>query len=450
MSLRLKFVIALVALASAASVVIGLTSYRSTRSQLFGAVDQSLDTAAESLPRLARCGLADNQGPGPDDGRDRTLSGLSIQVVEASGAIVAQCDAGLTVTAGDREVAAAGQGRVRHNATAQDEEYRVLTVGRRLAGGQRVGVQFARPLTETNTSLERIARRTLLSVLFVIGAAALAGWWIAHQVTRRLEALTTAASGVAATGALELDVPDDGRDEVGTLARALRGMLGALGASRAAQQQLVQDAGHELRTPLTSLRTNVAVLRQYDRLTDQQRQQILDDLNSETRELTNLVNELVDLATDRAPDEATEQVVLADIVERVAERTRRRSGRSIVVVADDTVAAVRPSNIERAVSNLVDNAVKFAPEGPIEVTAHRGTITVRDHGPGLAAGDEGKVFERFYRAVTSRSLPGSGLGLSIVKFVAEAHGGTAFAGNVPGGGAAIGFSVPRADAAGGD
>ncbi len=219
-------------------------------------------------------------------------------------------------------------------------------------------------------------------------------------------------------------------------------MRGARAASRAPQHQLVQDAGHELRTPLTSLRTNVSVLRRYEGLSSDSRQQLLDDLDSESRELTALVNELVDLATDRRDDEVPQTEVLRTVADRVAERARRRTGREIVVDADDSTASIRVHAFERAVQNLVDNAVKFAPNGPIEISVRRGTVAVRDHGPGLEAGDEDKIFERFYRAVASRSLPGSGLGLSIVRSVADSHGGTVSAANAAGGGALIGIQLP--------
>ena len=127
----------------------------------------------------------------------------------------------------------------------------------------------------------------------------LLGWFIALTVTRRLERLALVAGEVASTGRLDVDVPVDGRDETGRLGRAFSGMLDALHRSKREQQQLVQDAGHELRTPLTSLRTNVSVLRRrFDNLPADAREQLLNDLDSETRELTDLVNELVELATE--------------------------------------------------------------------------------------------------------------------------------------------------------
>jgi two-component system sensor histidine kinase MprB len=185
--------------------------------------------------------------------------------------------------------------------------------------------------------------------------------------------------------------------------------------------------------------------RRFDNLTPDARDQLLGDLDSETRELTDLVNELVELATDRRDDELVQPVALADIAERAAARARRRFARDVVVAADGTVLDGRPNALERATQNLVDNACKFAPDGPVEVTVQHGTLTVRDHGPGLVQADIPHLFDRFFRSVDMRSKPGSGLGLSIVKSIVEGHGGTVFARNAPDGGAIIGYTVPVVD-----
>ena len=309
-------------------------------------------------------------------------------------------------------------------------------------------VQLARSLAESQKSLQSILRSTLVAVALVALLSALLGWLIARQVTRRLLRLTTAAGVVATTGRLDVVVPVDGGDETGQLGRAFSAMLAALQTSRHEQQQLVQDAGHELRTPLTSLRTNVAVLRRgLDTLPIEARQQLIADLDSETRELTDLVNELVELATDGRSDEPTQTIRLQDVAERAASRARRRFGREILVSSPDPGAGVvfgRVGGLERAIQNLIDNACKFAPAGVIEVSVKGGDVCVRDHGPGLVAADIPHLFDRFFRSVEMRSRPGSGLGLSIVKSVADAHGGTVFARNAAGGGAELGFTIPTA------
>jgi two-component system sensor histidine kinase MprB len=219
-------------------------------------------------------------------------------------------------------------------------------------------------------------------------------------------------------------------------------MLAALAASRDSQHRLVQDAGHELRTPLTSLRTNIAVLRRHDDLPPRTTAQVLDRLDDEATELTDLVNELVSLATDGRDDEPVSDVELADVVRRVAVRAATRSGRTIHVHTDDSVVAARPGAVERAVNNLLDNAIKFAPEGEVGVTVQVGRVEVADRGPGIDATDIDHVFDRFFRATAARSSPGSGLGLAIVRDAAESCGGRVFASNREGGGAVLGFELP--------
>lgn len=449
MSLRLKIVLALTLLAAGATAAIGVVSYTSTKHELEETVDRSLDVAAaqlrESIPLLDGDGDGDgglgNGRPGRD--RPRSFEQVLYQVIDANGVVLAtgQSD---QLPVSDRDIAVANASpdtRVRYEIELDGEPFRVLTVRQ-----GPVAVQLARSLSESQKSLEQILQSTLAAVVVVAVLSALIGWLIARQVTRRLLRLTAAAGEVATTGRLDVDVPVDGSDETAQLGRAFSGMLGALQASKREQHQLVQDAGHELRTPLTSLRTNVAVLRRrFDALPADSRDQLLADLDSETRELTDLVNELVELATDRRDDEPVQAVRLDEVAERAAARARRRFGREVVVHASPATAALvdgRPNGLERAVQNLIDNACKFAPEGAIEVAVDGGSVVVRDHGPGLVDADIPHLFDRFYRSVEMRSKPGSGLGLSIVKSVADAHGGTVVARNAPGGGAELGFTIP--------
>jgi two-component system, OmpR family, sensor histidine kinase MprB len=303
-------------------------------------------------------------------------------------------------------------------------------------------VQLARSQAELEDVTSAIRRRTLVSALLVGLAACAVGWLLATQLTRRLTALTAAAADVAATGRLDTAVSATGTDETAQLATAFNGMLAALAASKAQQHQLVQDAGHELRTPLTSLRTNVSLLQRYESLDGPQRAQVLADIDSESRELTALVNELVQLATESRADEPSQTMRLGDVVEGAAERVRRRTGRDVLVTADDSTAVLRPSAVDRAVHNIIDNAAKFAPTGPIEITVRDGVVTVADRGPGITPAEAERLFDRFYRTDTMRATPGSGLGLAIVNEIVVQHGGSVFARPGEVGGAVIGFRLP--------
>jgi two-component system sensor histidine kinase MprB len=323
------------------------------------------------------------------------------------------------------------------------QPYRVVVVA--VPGGG--AIQIARSLASTKGALGSIRNLAIAVGIAVIALAALAGWVIARRTTRPVLRLTDAAEAVGATGQLAIPVPPGGRDEVGRLARAFGTMLDTLNRSRTQQQRLVQDAGHELRTPLTSLRANIDTLRLHPDLVGPSRQHLLEDLDSELRELSGLVDELVALAVDRYDDEPERTVAVDELAARAAERAERRTGRSITVDAEPATTVARPGQLLRAIANLVDNAAKFSPDTtPIEIVVRPGRLEVRDHGPGIAPTDLPYVFDRFYRAVDVRSLPGSGLGLAIVREAARAAGGDARVANDPAGGTVFTIDFAPSDA----
>lgn len=440
MTLRLKLVLALVALSATATAAIGVVSYRTTASQLRTQIDRSLDATTEEL-RQGPPGRGDLDRPGiPRPRAFRAEGDVVVQLVTSDGDAIRTSSVELPVDRVDRRLAAAQRPlSVARDVEVDGESFRMLTT----ANGDGDGaVQAARSLAETDRVLTGLRSDILAAALVVILVAAALGWVIARQISRRLERLTAAAEEVAATRQLEVQVPVGGSDETGRLGVAFNEMLAALARSKQDQQRLVQDAGHELRTPLTSLRTNVFTLRRTRQLSDDQRQQVLDDLESESEELTRLVNEIVELATDRRDDEPEQEVPLGQLVARVASRAAQRAGREVQLTTDDTVVLGRPLALERAVNNLVENALKFDPVGQISVTCRGGTVEVADQGPGIHDGDLPRVFDRFYRSTDARSRPGSGLGLAIVATIVDQHGGRVAAANRPGGGATVGFTLP--------
>lgn len=457
MSLRTKIVAALVLLSFVATGAIGALAYRATSRGLSSQVDQSVTASSVDLARR----VGDRRGQDGRGDRDQDRGGpapvppiftrpgdeqfglLRAQFVSSRGRVVGAPDvAQLPVSASDLQLAAQEAEGITtlRNVTVDDDEYRMATTS---VGRGRGAVQVARTLDENEELLGQLRNRVLLAVLLVVAAAAAAGWFIATSLTDRLRRLTGVAEEVAGTGRLDVDVPAVGDDEAGRLGGALNDMLASLRQAEDDQQRLVQDAGHELKTPLTSLRTNVDVLARYPDLPAEQRVRLLEDLEGETRELTDLVNELVALANGRRLDEVPQPARLTDVVAPVVERARRRTGREITMVADGSVRTVRVAALERAVSNLVDNAAKFDTSGgPVEVEVADGRVTVRDRGPGIDPAEGARLFDRFYRSDSARSQPGSGLGLAIVADVVRQHGGTVFALPRPGGGAEMGFVLP--------
>ncbi|NNK92542.1 MAG: HAMP domain-containing protein, partial [Acidimicrobiia bacterium] len=300
--------------------------------------------------------------------------------------------------------------------------YRVLT-----SSVDNGALMIGRSVEEVDQTL--VGLRGWLVAISVSGtvAAALVGWLVANRVLRPVRRLAAATRQVAETRRFDADLRVEGSDELGALATSFNTMLSTLRASREQQHRLVRDANHELRTPLTSLRTNVDVLRRRrERLDAAERSAIVESMDAEVRELSLLVNELVESATDAsvlADSDAFMPVDLAEMAERVAERTTRRTGRSVTLDVRNGLVLGDPTGLERALGNLVGNAVKFSgATEPIEIVVDGPRVEVRDRGPGIPRGDHERVFDRFYRSDRTRTLPGSGLGLAIVAEVAAAHG----------------------------
>ncbi|MDG2232360.1 MAG: HAMP domain-containing sensor histidine kinase, partial [Ilumatobacter sp.] len=416
-----------------ATSVVGAISYRSTSARLIAEVDDSISEATTLLA-----------GRG-DDNRFRIpargLLGIySVRVLNVRAETVnSSFEVDLPVSDAARSVVGVNRGFDQSTVEFGSERFRVHTVGRD-AGA----VQVARSLGETDRVLRDVQRRTALFVLVVSSLAAAVGWLLASTVAAPLRRLTRAASEVEQSGDLNVALPEPGRDEVGRLGSAFGSMLGALQRSRGEQQRLVQDAGHELRTPLTSLRTNLAVLRRHPDMEPDMQERILGDLDSEVGELTELVNELVAVASGELADQPPQDLLLAEVARRVAARVGRRRDRSVVVevgvhVGEEASVFAPLAGIERAITNLVENAAKFdQSDSEIRVEVDGGRLTVIDHGPGIPEDDLPLVFDRFHRATASRTLPGSGLGLAIVREIVERHGGTVSAVNRPGGGASVG------------
>ncbi len=305
-------------------------------------------------------------------------------------------------------------------------------------------LQLARGMSEVDGTLRSFVLILLLMSMVGVGLAAVAGLLVARGALRPVQRLTDAAEHVARTQELDAAIEVDRGDELGRLATSFNSMLQALGASREQQRRLVADASHELRTPLTSLRTNVEVLARGTDLAPAERESLLADLTGELEELSALVAELVELATEsQVSAEDPQDVRLDEIATGVVERARRRTAQTIELSVEPSLVSGRPTGLERAIRNLVDNACKWNPVGePIEVVVRGTRVEVRDRGPGIDEADRPHVFDRFYRSDAARSMSGSGLGLAIVRQVVEAHGGTVFAEEAEGGGALVGFELP--------
>ena len=300
-----------------------------------------------------------------------------------------------------------------------------------------------RSLDEMNSALERLRVILLFVALGAIVAAAVGGAVVSGATLAPVRRLTAAAERIAETGEPSERVPEGGRDELAALGASFNTMLAALEESLETQRRFVADASHELRTPLTSLQTNIDVLRGDIELDPEQRRRLLDDLHRESQEMRGLIAGLLELARGGAQVEK-EEFQLDELVEGTVERARDRfpAVEWEAERLEPTVVDGYRDRMERAVWNLLENAGKWSGDGgSVEVSLAGGELRVRDHGPGFADEDRPLVFDRFYRSAAARAMPGAGLGLAIVREVAEAHGGTVVAENAGDGGAVVRLSL---------
>jgi len=415
-----------VAVAGSAAVV-----YVVVRHQLLGEVDSSLAGRVRQF--------VEHPGPGADLGYVRLgpqapLGGplTYAQVIDSAGR-----GAGVGLPGLDRAktLAATGGRPFYTDGTVDDTHVRVYAA----QVGDGIAIQVARSLTEVDHTLHRLGVYMLLIGLVGVGIAGGLGLVVARAALRPVESLTSVAEEVTATRDLTRRIEVRSQDELGRLASAFNEMLGALDRSVKAQRRLVADASHELRTPLSSLRTNIEVLAGGKELPPGEREKLLADVIGQVEELSALVGDLVEIDRERPAD--VEDVRLDELVESAVARAKVRAPRVLFrTQLQESVVRGDPTQLERAVSNLLDNAAKWS--SSVEVGVSDAEVTVRDRGPGISGEDLPHVFDRFYRATNARNLPGSGLGLAIVRQVAQTHGGEATAENAPDGGAVFRLKLP--------
>jgi two-component system, OmpR family, sensor histidine kinase MprB len=430
-SFRVKLTLVATGAVAMAIVLASVLLFVVVRDQLYAGIDSALRDDAGALtqrdPEQLQHALF---------GPDVALSGGYPQIAFANGQIVRYRyqSVALPVTARTLEVARSEADAFYTSAEVSGNHVRIFTVPYRINSG--LAIQIARPLDQVDRAVNRTRNILFFAGLAGIGLAALLGLLVSGAALAPIRRLTRATESVTETGDLSQRIEVQGRDELSQLAERFNTMLEALEESTRAQRQLVADASHELRTPLTSLRTNIEVLAQDRPLPPGERERLLADVLEQLEEMTALISELIELA--RGEQHVTEpEDVRLDLVAEAAVARARRNRPSVVFETDLYESPMRgvPSTLERAISNLLDNAAKWSPPGgSVEVTVRDGEVRVRDHGPGIAPEDLPYVFDRFYRAKASRGMPGSGLGLAIVHQVATQHGGEVWAEAAEGGG----------------
>ncbi|MFF3330207.1 sensor histidine kinase [Streptomyces sp. NPDC002888] len=470
-SLPIRSRLALLVAAAVAFAVaaVSVTCWFLVQGKLYDQLDEDLQQAAgPQLYSAVASTLTDCPDAPVDTRRDfRVRDSTYLQLVTADGkaCVSSNSEGTVKVTGSDkdlvRDVTSRKEEVTRNGTDADGNAVRVLTTPLYVSQGPgsepqlftQAALQVAVPLKSTQSTLNELALILLLvSGIGVIGAGA-AGLAVARAGLRPVDKLTEAVEHVARTEDLSIRIPvdEDSEDEVARLSHSFNSMTSALASSRELQQQLIADAGHELRTPLTSLRTNIELLTRSEEtgrpIPEADRKALMASVKAQMTELASLIGDLQELSRSEGQRGERVQVVsFEDTVEAALRRARLR-GPELTITAslDPWYVRAEPAALERAIVNILDNAVKFSPEaGTIEVHLSEGVLTVRDHGPGIPADELPHVFDRFWRSPSARALPGSGLGLSIVARTVQQGGGEVSLARAEGGGTVVTVRLPGA------
>jgi two-component system sensor histidine kinase MprB len=418
---RLRVITATIAAAAIAVIIACFASYFTTRTAVLHSVDESLISASKQ-PLNSHY--------------DDRVTGSYSEIVLPSGDTDPTSD--LPIDPAIMSIAKGKSPSILRTVSFKGQDYREFIVP--LPADTYVGTPQG--IVETSTTAAELyvvditgevnELSSLVTTLMLVAAGGLLlalglGLFLARQALHPLEEITDEIEAVATTNDLQYRLVEGDEDELGRLRRVFNRLLRSVESSQSLQRQLVVDASHELRTPLTSLRTNAQVLSRANDLSDDELEQITNDMVTQVDELANLVTDLGELARGERSEGALEILRLDDCVDECVETARtyaRTRHITIDVDIEPSRVQARHDRLNRAISNLLTNAVKFTPEsGRIAVASSRGAVSVSDSGPGIADEDRQYVFDRFWRSPSARSLPGSGLGLSIVaQVVAEFEG----------------------------
>jgi signal transduction histidine kinase len=413
--------------------------------------ESQADVVAASATDLLARGVAASGLAGLVDSAAGTVRGR-VLVVDRAGRVLADSTkaAARGTSYADRpEIRAALRGgrpqRIRHSASAGSDLLATavpITRSGHVAGAVRITQSVAsvhRAVNRTTAELALVAATVLL-----VGLAA--GALIAGQIARPIKRLERAARRVA-DGDLEARATEEGSLEQRSLAESFNEMTARLTALVSAQRRFVADASHQLRTPLTGLRLRLEALDHGDPPSD------LREATAEVDRLAQIVDELLALSRAGEVPAAVVRCDLGAAAEAAATRFAHQAqarGVSLWAVPSGAPAfgCCVPDELDRALDALIENALAYASHGgQVEIAALPGLIEVRDRGPGLDAGEEELVFDRFHRgAAAGGGSRGTGLGLPIVRALARGWGGDATLRARPGGGAIAALVVP--DAAG--
>jgi two-component system OmpR family sensor kinase len=482
-SLRSRLVLGVVLLSAAGFILSSVVAQQALRSYLINQVDNELLTlSGSSLPRIAEAGIAQDPddyvgkhiNPRPSSSQtnvartplQRIPTATSVTLLDASGNVTAGLGGDLNAASVATylggitpAMAASHQGRA-FTIDAKGSDFRAVALVLPNGVGTVVAAQSLDGLDKT---VGKLGFFFLLIGLLLITLIAIASRIVIKVGMRPLEDVEETAEQIAA-GDLSARMPDaNPHTEVGRLVTALNIMLARIETSFDARtesenklRRFVADASHELRTPLTAIRGFSELYRQGAVTGEEPTRELIGRIEGESKRMGSLVEDLLLLARlDQSREMESKPVNLETLVESAVASARAAGPDHPVLFtpsSEELFALGDEARIHQVVANLLANARAHTPTGTeIKVSLHRQddgiTIAVADNGPGLSEEDQKKIFERFYRADTSRVRidgEGSGLGLSIVDAVMKAHGGSVSVASELGKGATFTLFFPLA------
>ncbi|MFT4295835.1 MAG: HAMP domain-containing sensor histidine kinase [Micropruina sp.] len=443
--LRDRLAVLVAAAVASAVALTGVAAWLITRVTVYNQLDSELvDVAAVTANWVA----VDIQGMGGLDTNALKAANVTMMLVRADSRVsnLPGATVSLLPNVEELSVARRQQGSSARTVVASNgQPYRVVAVPL-TAENEKYALVLGRPLEATNSILATLGWSLAIFGFLGVGVSSAIGVVIARSAIRPMRRLTEAVTHVTDTNELT-PITIEGSGELADLGRSFNTMLNSLQLSRERQRRLIADAGHELRTPLTSLRTNVELLVADERsrmLPEGARSDILRDIAGQLGEFTTLVGDLVHLSREDVVEPHPEPIDLRDVVQSAIARAKRR-GPSLTfdVELNPLYLVGEPDSLERAITNLLDNAVKFSPlGGTVHVLLEGDRLRISDQGPGIPDDELPHVFDRFWRSPSARNTPGSGLGLSIVAQTIKAHGGWVKAGRSAEGGAEFIVRLP--------